>query len=102
MEHKIQNENKQNTIQHSKLKGQTRVDDPRDKGNMEHKIQNEDKQNTIQQSKLKVKQEWTTPETTAVWSIRYRTKTSKTIYNKVIPEGENRSGRPQRQRQHGA
>ena len=36
MEHKIQNEDKQNTIQHSKLKGQTRVDDPRDKGSMEH------------------------------------------------------------------
>ena len=50
MEHKIQNEHKQNTIQQSKLKGQTRVDDPRDKGSMEHKIQNEDKQNTIQQS----------------------------------------------------
>jgi hypothetical protein len=50
MEHKIQNEKKQNTIQQSKLKGQTRVDDPRDKGSMEHKIQNEHKQNTIQQS----------------------------------------------------
>ena len=50
MEHKMQNEDKQNTIQQSKLKGQTRVDDPRDKGSMEHKIQNEDKQNTIQQS----------------------------------------------------
>ena len=47
MEHKMQNEDKQNTIQQSKLKGQTRVDQPRDKGGMEHKIQNEDKQNTI-------------------------------------------------------
>ena len=50
MEHKILTEDKQNTIQQSKLKGKTRVDDPRDKGSMEHKIQNEDKQNTIQQS----------------------------------------------------
>jgi hypothetical protein len=28
MEHKIQNEHKQNTMQHSKLKGQSRVDEP--------------------------------------------------------------------------
>ena len=59
------------------------MDDPRDKGNMEHKILTEDKQNTIQQSKLKGQTRVDDPETKAVWNIRYRTKTNKTLYNKV-------------------
>jgi hypothetical protein len=32
---------------------------------------------------LRGKQEWTTPETQATWSIRYRMKTNKTEYNTV-------------------
>jgi hypothetical protein len=41
-------------------------------------------------------------ETKAVWNIRYRTKTNKTLYNTVTVEGTIKSGRPQRQRKYGA
>jgi hypothetical protein len=40
--------------------------------------------------------------TKATWSIRYRTNTNKTQYNKVTVEGTIKSERPQRQRKHGA
>jgi hypothetical protein len=69
---------------------------------MKHKIQNEDKQNTMQHSKLKGQSSVDDLETQAIWSIRYRKKTNKTQYNTVTVEGTNESGRPKRQRQHGA
>jgi hypothetical protein len=69
---------------------------------MKHKIQNEDKQNTMQHSKLKGQSSFDDIETQAIWSIRYRKKTNKTQYNTVTVEGTIESGRPKRQRQHGA
>ena len=61
---------------------------------MKHKIQNEDKQNTMQHSKLKGQSSVDDLETQAIWSIRYRKKTNKTLYNKVTVEGTIKSGRP--------
>jgi hypothetical protein len=69
---------------------------------MKHKKQNEDKQNTMQHSKLKGQSSVDDLETQSIWSIRYRKKTNKTQYNTVTVEGTNESGRPKRQRQHGA